>query len=79
VQAICDAWQVTVIDPEWGRDDLLWPLLWIFAGRLLSGDSCVPPRYIKPEPLNLGPGGSVLGDVGVAGCHRLFAIPPLAR
>lgn len=25
--AICDAWQVTVIDPEWGRNDLLWPTL----------------------------------------------------
>lgn len=21
------SWQVTVIDPEWGRDDLLWPVL----------------------------------------------------
>lgn len=27
VKAIKDAWQVTVIDPQWGRDDTLWPLL----------------------------------------------------
>jgi hypothetical protein len=27
VKALCAAWQVTVIDPEWGRDDLLWDVL----------------------------------------------------
>jgi hypothetical protein len=27
VHALCTAWQVTVIDPEWGRPDLLWPVL----------------------------------------------------
>jgi hypothetical protein len=27
VAALCAAWQVTVIDLEWGRNDLLWPLL----------------------------------------------------
>ncbi len=27
VDALCSAWQVTVIDPEWGRDDLLWHVL----------------------------------------------------
>lgn len=27
LDAVCDAWQVTLIDPEWGRNDLLWPLL----------------------------------------------------
>lgn len=27
VKALCTAWQVTVIDPEWGRPDLLWPVL----------------------------------------------------
>jgi len=27
VNALCGAWQVTVIDPEWGHNDMLWPLL----------------------------------------------------
>jgi hypothetical protein len=27
VRALCQAWQVTVIDPEWGRAGLLWPVL----------------------------------------------------
>ena len=27
VNALCEAWQVTVIDPEWGRADLLWHVL----------------------------------------------------
>jgi hypothetical protein len=31
VEAICRAWQVTIIDPEWGRNDLLWPALEAFA------------------------------------------------
>ncbi|MGA4844682.1 DUF6919 domain-containing protein [Streptomyces sp. G45] len=25
VQDVVMAWQVTLVDPEWGRDDLLWP------------------------------------------------------
>ncbi len=25
--ALCDAWQVTIIDPEWGRNTVLWPML----------------------------------------------------
>jgi hypothetical protein len=25
------AWQVTIIDPEWGRNDVLWPVLESFA------------------------------------------------
>jgi hypothetical protein len=33
VQAMCDAWQVTIIDPEWGRNDVLWPMLGEFAGQ----------------------------------------------
>jgi hypothetical protein len=33
VHALCQAWQVTVIDPEWGRPDLLWPVL---AGAVAS-------------------------------------------
>jgi uncharacterized protein DUF6919 len=27
VDAVCGAWQVTVIDPEWGRPDALWKAL----------------------------------------------------
>ena len=27
VTALCTAWQVTVIDPGWGRNDRLWPVL----------------------------------------------------
>jgi hypothetical protein len=27
VKALCSAWQVTLIDPEWGRADLLWDVL----------------------------------------------------
>lgn len=27
VRAACDAWQVTIIDLEWGRNDVLWPAL----------------------------------------------------
>lgn len=32
VTAVCDAWQVTIIDTEPGRNSLLWPLLADFAG-----------------------------------------------
>jgi hypothetical protein len=31
VAALCDARQVTLIDPEWNRNDRLWPLLQRFA------------------------------------------------
>lgn len=27
VRALCSAWQVTIIDPEWGRPGLLWDVL----------------------------------------------------
>jgi len=27
VDALCEAWQVTVIDPQWGRPDVLWQVL----------------------------------------------------
>lgn len=33
VRALCDAYQVTVIDPEWGRNDRLWPALERFAAQ----------------------------------------------
>jgi hypothetical protein len=29
--ALCAAWQVTLIDPEWGRNDVLWAVLEQFA------------------------------------------------
>jgi hypothetical protein len=32
VKALCDAWQVAVIDPEPGRRWLLWAVLSVFAG-----------------------------------------------
>ena len=32
VAALCQAWQVTIIDPQWGRDSVLWPALQAFAG-----------------------------------------------
>jgi len=31
VGALLAAWQVTIIDPEWGRNDVLWPVLRAFA------------------------------------------------
>ena len=27
IEALYEAWQVTLIDPEWGRNDVLWPAL----------------------------------------------------
>ncbi|MGW0335503.1 DUF6919 domain-containing protein [Streptomyces sp. NPDC003011] len=27
VRAVVDAWQITLVDPQWGRNTLLWPLL----------------------------------------------------
>jgi hypothetical protein len=32
VAALCQAWQVTLVDPLWGRDSVLWPVLRAFAG-----------------------------------------------
>jgi hypothetical protein len=32
VAALCQAWQVTLVDPQWGRDSVLWPVLRAFAG-----------------------------------------------
>jgi hypothetical protein len=39
VKALCAAWQVTVIDLDWGRDDRLWPALRaaLPAGQPLAG------------------------------------------
>lgn len=31
VDAVCQAWQVVLVDPEWGRNDVLWPVLQAFA------------------------------------------------
>jgi hypothetical protein len=36
VDALCGAWQVTVIDPEWGRADALWRALEAFAGSAVT-------------------------------------------
>jgi len=36
VDEVCGAWQVTIIDPVWGRNDVLWPMLDEFAGREAS-------------------------------------------
>ena len=37
VHAVCDAWQVTLIDTEWGREDSpLWPALAAFAGLVVA-------------------------------------------
>jgi hypothetical protein len=33
VEALCTAWQVTIIDPEWGRSGVLWPVLGSFAAQ----------------------------------------------
>ena len=33
VRAICDAWQVNIIDPEWGRNGVLWPALEKFVAK----------------------------------------------
>jgi hypothetical protein len=38
VDVLVAAYQVTVIDPEWGRDDVLWPLLYeAVTGRAYAG------------------------------------------
>jgi hypothetical protein len=37
LQAICDAWQITLIDPQWGRNDTLWPVLATFAAQRNHG------------------------------------------
>jgi uncharacterized protein DUF6919 len=31
IEALSQAWQVTLIDLQWGRDDILWPVLERFA------------------------------------------------
>lgn len=31
IRELCAAWQVTLIDPVWGRNDVLWPVLEKFA------------------------------------------------
>jgi hypothetical protein len=31
IRELADAWQVTLIDPVWGRNDVLWPVLEAFA------------------------------------------------
>jgi hypothetical protein len=31
IDELCSAWQITLIDPAWGRNDVLWPVLKAFA------------------------------------------------
>jgi hypothetical protein len=31
IEALCGAWQVSIVDLEWGRNDVLWPALGRFA------------------------------------------------
>ena len=31
IEALCAAWQVSIVDLEWGRNDVLWPALERFA------------------------------------------------
>jgi hypothetical protein len=33
IEALCAAWQVTIVDPEWGRNDVLWPALKSFSAQ----------------------------------------------
>jgi hypothetical protein len=33
IEAPCAAWQVTIIDPEWGRNDVLWTVLKSFTAQ----------------------------------------------
>ncbi len=33
IEALRTEWQVTIIDPEWGRNDMLWPVLKSFAAQ----------------------------------------------
>jgi hypothetical protein len=33
IEALCQAWQVTLIDPQWGRDAKLWAVLGAFAAQ----------------------------------------------
>jgi hypothetical protein len=47
VDALCQAWQVTVIDPEWGRDSLLWPVL---AAAVTPQNGCSPARPAQRRP-----------------------------
>jgi hypothetical protein len=37
IEALCSAWQVTLIDPDWGRNDVLWPVLERFASEAPHG------------------------------------------
>jgi Domain of unknown function (DUF6919) len=34
IDAVCGAWQVTIVDPVWGRNDVLWPALDRFVREL---------------------------------------------
>jgi glycosyltransferase involved in cell wall biosynthesis/predicted RNA binding protein YcfA (HicA-like mRNA interferase family) len=37
-----DGWQIVIVDPEWGRNDRLWPMLERFAAETPADDWVVP-------------------------------------
>ncbi|MFV8127518.1 DUF6919 domain-containing protein [Streptomyces syringium] len=39
LRAVVGAWQVTLVDPVWGRDDVLWPALDAALGRSAAASS----------------------------------------
>lgn len=58
VQAVCDAWQVTLVDTEWGREDSpLWAALERFAGA--AGPAVAGATASCICPLPYCPGGEV--------------------
>lgn len=71
VRAVTGAWQITVIDPEWGRDTVLWPLL------RLANSSTAPLRDPRDQPVDVTP--ELLDHARteadrLAGCLRLSTL-----
>ncbi|MEV6840043.1 hypothetical protein AB0N17_37065 [Streptomyces sp. NPDC051133] len=53
VHEVAAAWQVTLIDPEWGRNTVLWPLLSRFTDALRpDAPSCRVNRPVAPQHLS---------------------------
>ena len=66
--ALCTAWQVTVIDPGWGRNDRLWPVL---RGALATG---ADPRDARDPVTALNALGAVWSpDFGAYASGQLDA------
>lgn len=52
VREVTAAWQVTLIDPDWGRNTVLWPLLSRFSEAWRpDAPSCCVNRPVDPQPL----------------------------